>query len=293
MHRLLILQGFKGGTGKSTTVVNASVELAYLGWRVLVVDTDRQASVHMSFANYNLDAATAVEDLITDPELEPHVAEVPLEPRKPRNPLKQRRLPKPKGSLAVLPCTAALGDLTTTIAGASYSHLDRILGKLDADFDICLIDRQGALTAQAHMATRAADSYLFVGEPAAYAAGELFANRDELLRFPGRGGKSLVEIGALFTRTSPKARRLREYAEDYRTKFDPPIHVFPEPIRQSERVFDDPLFGQPTAILDPWDNASEDYRRFAGRLTERLAELGVKPGERFDVETPTPTAADA
>lgn len=273
MHRLLVNTS-KGGSGKTVTVVNTAVELARLGLRVLVVDTDPQGHVGVNFSSYDLDSATALEDLIRNPKTTPVAAEIQLEPL-PSRPLKRKPAERGGGALAVLPCSDALNDVTAAIASASYSILDSTLNHFEDEYDICVIDRQGALTVPAHMAIRAADSYLFVGEPAFLGYVELVKARDQLRRFPGRGGEALIEIGYLPTRTAVRSKRLREYTAHFAEEFDPPMFVFESPIRQSEGIFDDPRFGQPTAVVDPYSNGAEDYRRFAVALLARLAGLGV------------------
>lgn len=276
MHRLLVVTS-KGGTGKTTTVVNTAVELTRLGRRVLVVDTDPQGHVAISFASHDLDSATPLEQLIADQGLEPVAARIEIEPAGGRGLLK-RRGRGTGGELAVLPCGEELNEVSAAIIASSYSVLDTILDRLEDHYDLCIIDRQGALTVAAHMAIRAADSYLFVGEPAFLGYVELIKARDQLQQLPGRGGEALAEIGYLPTRTPVRSRRLREYTAHFSEEFDPPMYVFESPIRQSEGIFDDARYGQPTAIVDPNGHGAEDYRRFATALLERLESLGVSCG---------------
>lgn len=60
---VIAVQNFKGGTGKSTTTVNFSHYLAAQGYRVLVVDTDSQATT-TSFFGYVPDRDLTKEDTL-------------------------------------------------------------------------------------------------------------------------------------------------------------------------------------------------------------------------------------
>ncbi len=49
--RKIAVVNFKGGTGKTTTVVNLGAGLAQRGWRVLLVDVDAQGGLALSFGS--------------------------------------------------------------------------------------------------------------------------------------------------------------------------------------------------------------------------------------------------
>ena len=65
--RVLAIANRKGGTGKSTTVVNLGAELATRGYRVLVVDLDAQGHAGLGFGVWAGSRQTTVHTALRDP----------------------------------------------------------------------------------------------------------------------------------------------------------------------------------------------------------------------------------
>jgi chromosome partitioning protein len=64
--RAIAVMGEKGGTSKSTTVINVSAALARRGHRVLVVDADGQANTTMVFLGGRTADRPTLSDVLTD-----------------------------------------------------------------------------------------------------------------------------------------------------------------------------------------------------------------------------------
>lgn len=274
MYRLLVWTS-KGGTGKTTTVVNVGPELAHRGYDVLMVGFDPQGDLESTFGIDEDDPdVTRVEQLL-DGSGDPRVAaiEVPL------GPLPRRWRPRrssPPGRLRLLACSSQLHGQMAAVVRRGYEDLDRILAAFEHEVDVVLIDTQGALTPISHTAARAADGVLFTMEPGYYEFRALANRLAELEQMRVNGGVQITPLGVLFVRTDARSRQMREYRshfEDPEAFGGEPLYVFAAHTRQQASVRDHPRLQQPTVLADPGSHVAADYRAFAGELVERLAQL--------------------
>lgn len=68
--RVIAVANCKGGTGKTTTAVNVSAELARRGRRVLLVDLDTQGHAGFGFGIFAADGAPTAHDVLCDGSLD-------------------------------------------------------------------------------------------------------------------------------------------------------------------------------------------------------------------------------
>lgn len=262
MHRLLVWTS-KGGTGKTTTVSNLGPQLAREGYRVLLVGFDPQADLEASFGLLESDrSAVRVEQLLGG-GIDPRQAVMPIEMPK-----------KTKGSLSLLPCSDGLNEQLARVAREGFQSLDVILTQLEDDFDIAIIDTQGAYSPLSQTAVRAADSVLFSCEPGFFEARAIERRLDELEEIAARVGEDpgwqVQTLGILIVKTPKRSRHMREWREHYSDARYPDLPVFKTFIRASTDVREHPRHGVPTALLDPKHPVSEDYRAAAKELVKLL-----------------------
>lgn len=153
---VLAIQNLKGGTGKSTTTVNLAHFLGLKGYRVLVIDTDSQATT-TSFFGYVPD-----RDLTNADTLAPY-----LTGEEPSLAYAVRRTHWP--TIDLIPACLGLSDVEIggilEIAAAApearrdlFLELRRGIEELAVNYDIVLIDTPPALGVLALMDLLAADA---------------------------------------------------------------------------------------------------------------------------------------
>lgn len=265
MHRTLVSTG-KGGTGKTTTVANLGPELAYLGIRVLLVGFDPQTNLEFSYG-IGPDAPTVVDALTgkAAPHDCLHEVELPGVTR--------------GGSLHVLPSSRQLNSLIPLLAQDGNTALDRLLRVFDEDFDVALIDTQGALTPLSETAGQASDTVLFVMEPGAYELTALAERLAEIEEYRQNSEWRMQALGVVFIRTAARSSLLQEFREHLAdpAALGAKLYVFRSHTRPQLSVRTHALRGSPTVLLEPDSNVGRDYRAIAREYVQQLTRLHPAP----------------
>lgn len=119
MARKIVLTSGKGGVGKTTICANLGIQLAKLGFRVVLLDVDIGLN--------NLDVVMNIEDRIVF-----DITDVIMGRCRPKQALVQD---KNISSLYVMPSFSAYNK--TNILG---EHIKNVIDQLDSSFDYILID---------------------------------------------------------------------------------------------------------------------------------------------------------
>lgn len=136
MARTIIFGNQKGGVAKTTSTYNVAAQLALKGYRVLMVDSDPQASLTIitgktpeDYLERNLTA------LLYDHEdsVDIHECIVSLDEMLPKD---------AEGSLSLIPCDIAMsaGDLDFVSRPRNSELLKRTLRRVDDEYDFICID---------------------------------------------------------------------------------------------------------------------------------------------------------
>jgi chromosome partitioning protein len=249
--RIITIANYKGGSAKTTTVVNLAAALGAAGKSVLVLDIDPQANASMwlgvgnstpsvvdlfrgtrlGFADTVQTSATGVRALHSNPHL------MGLE-----------------------------RELATEIGAETL--LKHALASLGG-FDFVLIDTPptfGLLTVNA----LAACTHCLVPVEAHVLALAGVARLVEMLTLiRSRLNPSLVMAGLVACRVSARSRHNVEVVEKLRERFG--ADVFTTEIRENVRLAEAPSFAQPIASYAARSRGADDYRALA---TELLARTG-------------------
>lgn len=144
MARKIVLTSGKGGVGKTTVCANLGINLAKLGFRVVIIDVDIGLN--------NLDVVMGIEDRVVF-----DITDVVMGKCRAKQALVQD---KKVSSLYIMPSAHAYNKVN--ILG---EHIKNVLSMLDASFDYILIDCPAGVEAGFHRAVFPANEALIVVTP--------------------------------------------------------------------------------------------------------------------------------
>ncbi|MFO0678541.1 MAG: AAA family ATPase [Polyangiaceae bacterium] len=272
--RRLAIFNHKGGTGKTTTTVSIAAGLAARGLKVLLVDTDSQGNVGVSFGH-------KIEKSLY------HVLVMGLRAK--------------DAAIEVRPNLDLIASNETLAAAELYlagrQNRDRILkdrlAAVSEDYDIVIIDCSPSLSLMNQNALVFADGILvpvacdFLSLVGVRQVIKTVKNVNALLHHP-------VQIfGVLPTFYDARARICRDAVETLKEHFGD--RCLP-PIRQTTRIKEAPAQGRTIFEYAPESNAAEDYQRIVDFIVDGKGVLAGAPGDDTDFETDSqdgPRAATA
>ncbi|MBK8216742.1 MAG: ParA family protein [Myxococcales bacterium] len=250
--RRLAIFNHKGGTGKTTTTVSIAAGLAEKGLKVLLVDTDSQGNVAVSFG---------------------------VKPEKTLYHVLVMGLRAEDAAVTVRPNLDLIASNETLAAAELYlagrQNRDRVLrdrlAAATAGYDVVVIDCSPSLSLMNQNALVLADGILvpvacdYLSLVGVRQVIKTVKNVNGLLRHP-------VQIyGVLPTFYDARARICRDAVDTLKQHFGDKCLL---PIRAATRVKEAPAQGKTIFELAPESNASEDYRAVVERLvTGKGAEL--------------------
>lgn len=144
MARKIVMTSGKGGVGKTTVCANLGIQLAKLGFRVVLIDVDIGLN--------NLDVVMGIENLIVF-----DITDVAMGKCRARQALVQD---KKISSLYIMPSSHTY--CKTTILG---EHVKSVVEQLDRSFDYILIDCPAGVEAGFHRAVFPANEAIIVVTP--------------------------------------------------------------------------------------------------------------------------------
>jgi chromosome partitioning protein len=239
----------KGGSGKTTTVVNAGSAIAEMGQKVLLIDLDPQAhtTIHLGFEPFKLEKSV-YDVLINDTAFD----EVLLETQ--------------TKNLFLLPAKIELAsaeiELVNTIGREII--LRESLKKSKNDFDYIFIDcppSLGLLTLNA--LTTAAE--VIIPIQAEFFALEGLTKLVQTIQLVTERINPATHIsGVLITMFDKRKNICKEVAERVKKHFGD--RVFKTKIRENVKLAEAPSFGQTIFEFAPNSHGAEDYRKLAKEI---------------------------
>lgn len=261
--RKLTIVNQKGGSGKTTTVVNLAAALAERRQRVLVIDLDPQASASHWFRVEGEDrgllslftAGGRLRDLVRATQTEG----VDLVPS--------------SRWLIGAEQLSAMGRETTTRLRAQLN------GGTSEEWDFVLIDCPPTLGMLTVSALAAADSVLIPVEAKILPLQGLAHLLETIDVVRDRLNPALSIAGILPCRVDRRTRLATEIVSDLRRRFGD--LVYPVVIRENVRLAECPSFGQPILRYSTASAGAQDYRALAGAVLSReKGEAHGAPGDR-------------
>lgn len=251
--RLLAVVNQKGGSGKTTTVVNLAAALGELGRRVLVVDLDPQASAS-SWLGVRDGGRGLLDVLLGDvPKVSlvdlVHVTDVP--------------------HVFVVPSSSWLVGAEKALASevGAETVLRKLLGRLPASWDYVLLDcppSLGLLTVNALAAVREVLVPVEAHVMALKGLAQLLQTVDVV---KDRLSPDLRVSGILACRVDGRTRHALDVVDRLREHFGK--LVFRTVVRENVRLAEAYSFAQPITVYDPRSAGAEDHRSLAHEVTRQ------------------------
>lgn len=251
--RVIAFANQKGGVGKTTTAVNASVMLGQSSFRVLLVDLDPQGNTTSSLGIEKTGLASTVYDVILD---EADLADAIV--------------PTVRPNVDVLPTTSALAaaelDLVSVVR--REHQLKRSLSAVSSSYDLAIIDCPpslglltiNGLTAANHVIIPIQCEFL-----ALEGVSQLITTIDLVKRHLN---PDLDLLGVLMTMFDARTNLSTSVVEEVRRFF--PDRIFATVVPRSVRLAEAPSFGQSIFEYDPSSRGGQAYATFTRELIERL-----------------------
>ncbi|SFH85357.1 ParA family protein [Pisciglobus halotolerans] len=145
MARVISVANQKGGVGKTTTTVNLGASLAYLGKKILLIDSDAQGNATSGLGVRKADVEKDIYDVLVN-----------------ETPIDEVIMPSSRENLWVVPATIQLAgaEIELTTQMARESRLKSALKDLHDTYDYILIDCPPSLGHLTINAFTASDSIL-------------------------------------------------------------------------------------------------------------------------------------
>ena len=251
MARVIAVVNQKGGVGKTTTVANLGAALAERGQRVLLVDLDPQGSLSSSFGIEVQPDDITVYHVLVHPDMDLHEAIIQV-----------------RENVDLMPSDIHLAAAELELASRPQRAyvLKELLGQLDEEYDVILIDcgpSLGLLTVNALSAADEVIVPLLCEYLALRGIGTLFEN---IARVRQELNPTLRVGGILPVMYDGRASHPRQILAETRALFGD--YVFPFVVRRSIRFAEAAVAGKPIIEYAPHHPGAEAYRQLAEAIID-------------------------
>ena len=246
MGRIIAIANQKGGVGKTTTSVNLSACLAYLGKKVLLVDIDPQGNASSGVGVNKGEIQQCIYDvLIDDVSVKETIQETKVE------------------NLHIVPATISLAgaeiELVSTIS--REVRLKRALQEVQSLYDFIVIDCPPSLGLLTINSLTASDAIIIPVQCEFYALEGLSQLLSTIRLVQKHLNKNLAIDGVLLTMFDARTNLGIQVIEEVKKYFQDKVYktIIPRNVRLSEA----PSHGEPIIIYDPKSRGAEVYLELA------------------------------
>ena len=264
--KVIAIENQKGGTGKSTTALNLGVGLSLSGKRVLLVDSDPQASLSLSLAVVKPDElpvslSTVMTKVINDEPFDYDYGLIRCEE-----------------GVDLMPSSIELSGLETTMMNVMSREfvLKGYTDRMRSQYDYILIDCTPSLGILPINAFVAADSIIVPSQPRILSTKGLDLLMQSYRKVQRAINPNLRIDGILFTMVDSRTNNDRYIIDTMRSGIGQHINVFDTVIPSSVRVSEANLSCQSVFAYDSKCKVAEAYRN----LTREVLEIGERAKEQ-------------
>ncbi|WP_099221726.1 ParA family protein [Listeria costaricensis] len=246
MSKVIALANQKGGVGKTTSSVNLSASLAFLGKKVLLVDIDPQGNASSGVGINKGEIEHCVYDVLVD--------DVPL---------KDVRQPTDLDNLDVIPATIQLAGAEVELVPAISRELrlKKALDTLKDEYDYIIIDCPPSLGLLTLNALTASDSVLIPVQCEYYALEGLSQLLNTIRIAQKHLNDDLKIEGVLLTMLDARTNLGLQVIEEVKKYFQ--NKVFETIIPRNVRLSEAPSHGKPILLYDAKSKGAEVYLELA------------------------------
>lgn len=252
MARIISVANQKGGVGKTTTTVNLGACLAYVGKKVLLIDSDAQGNATSGLGVRKPDVKQDIYDVL--------VNEVPI---------KETIIETARENLSIVPATLQLAgaEIELTSMMARESRLKSALAEVSDEYDFILVDCPPSLGHLTINAFTASDAILIPVQCEYYALEGLSQLLNTVRLVQKHFNPGLEIEGVLLTMYDARTNLGAEVVEEVRRYFQEKVYdtIIPRNVRLSEA----PSHGKPIIDYDPRSKGAEVYQALAKEVLVR------------------------
>ena len=246
LGRIIAIANQKGGVGKTTTSVNLSACLAFLGKKVLIIDIDPQGNASSGLGVRKGDLESCVYDvLINDEDIKGVIQQTDVE------------------NLYIVPATISLAgaeiELVSTIS--REVRLKKSLQEIKNNFDFIIIDCPPSLGLLTINALTASDALIIPVQCEYYALEGLSQLLSTVRLVQKHLNKELMSDGVLLTMLDARTNLGLQVIDEVKRYFQDKVYrsIIPRNVRLSEA----PSHGKPVILYDSKSRGAEIYLEFA------------------------------
>lgn len=221
MGKIISVANQKGGVGKTTTTVDLGASLAYMGKKVLLVDTDAQGNATSGIGVRKADVEKDIYDVLVD--------EIPIS---------ETIVETTRENLWIVPATIQLAgaEIELTSMMARESRLKAALEDIEDDYDFILIDCPPALGHLTINAFTSSDSIMIPVQCEYYALEGLSQLLNTVRLVQKHFNPDLKIEGVLLTMYDARTNLGAEVVEEVRKYFREKVYdtIIPRNVRLSE-----------------------------------------------------------
>lgn len=253
MSKVIAVTNQKGGVGKTTTSVNLSAALAYMGKKVLLIDIDPQANATQGIGVDRAELDLTVYDAITQ-----------------NTPLKEIIIPTDVERLDIVPANIDLAGVEIELSQVKTGREQRLKNALESErdkYDYVIVDCPPALGLLNTNALTASDSVLIPVQCEYYALEGLTQLLNTILLTQKVFNEDLTIEGVLLTMLDSRTNLGIEVSQEVRKYFREKVYdvVIPRNIKLSEA----PSEGLNIFDYDSSSEGAKSYAKLAKEVVKR------------------------